>query len=65
MSDLIREKHNPFYGTITPRERVVTMVIIIAAMLGTLAGFLACMFCKETYDTDLVEWDNLTNLTTE
>lgn len=36
------------------------MVIIIAAMLGTLAGFLACMFCKETYDTDLVEWDNLT-----
>lgn len=34
-------------------------VIIAAAMLGTLAGFLACTFCKETYNEELVAWDNL------
>lgn len=36
------------------------MIIITAAMIGILAGFVACLFCKDVYDEELVEWDNLT-----
>lgn len=34
-------------------------MVIAAAGIGILAGFLACLMCKETYDSELVEWDAL------
>lgn len=33
--------------------------VIVATIIGIMIGFVACLMQKETYDSDLVQWNVL------